>query len=103
MDKNTYKALNTDKNPNISFALTSGTITSTGGNNYQLNCVGKLTIAGTVKETDLIAVGKVQPGRQKLYGNRCKENENDRLQCETTYSNVGNNQNRRRHCRFLTT
>ena len=61
MDNNTYKALNTDKNPNISFILTSGTVTSTGGNNYQINCVGRLTIAGTVKETDLIAVGKYNP------------------------------------------
>ena len=61
MDKNTYKALNTEKNPNISFVLTSGTVTPTGGNNYQLNCVGRLTIAGTVKETDLIATGKYNP------------------------------------------
>jgi len=61
MDNNTYKALNTDKNPNISFVLTSGTVTQTGGDNYQLNCVGKLTIAGTVKETDLVAVGKYNP------------------------------------------
>ena len=61
MDNNTYKALNTDKNPNISFVLTSGTVTPTGGDNYQLNCVGKLTIAGTVKETDLVAVGKYNP------------------------------------------
>ena len=61
MDKNTYKALDTDKNPNISFVLTNGTVTSTGANNYQLNCVGKLTIAGTVKETDLVAVGKYNP------------------------------------------
>jgi hypothetical protein len=61
MDNNTYKALNTDKNPNISFVLTSGTVTPTGGDNYQLNCIGKLTIAGTVKETDLVAVGKYNP------------------------------------------
>jgi hypothetical protein len=61
MDNNTYKALNTEKNPNISFVLTSGTVTSTGGDNYQLNCVGKITIAGTVKETDLVAVGKYNP------------------------------------------
>ena len=31
MDKNTYKALNSDANPNISFVLTSGTVVSTGG------------------------------------------------------------------------
>jgi len=61
MDKNTYKALNTDKNPNISFVLTSATITPTGGNNYQLKCVGKMSIAGTTKHTDLTATGKYNP------------------------------------------
>jgi polyisoprenoid-binding protein YceI len=61
MDKNTYKALNTDKNPDISFVLTSSTITATGGNNYQIKCVGKLTIAGVTKHTDLVATGKYDP------------------------------------------
>lgn len=61
MDKNTYKALNTTKNPTISFVLTSATVTATGGNNYQLKCVGKLSIAGTVKHTDLVATGKYNP------------------------------------------
>lgn len=61
MDKNTYKALNTSKNPNISFTLTSATITATGGNNYQISGVGKLSIAGTVKHTDLLATGKYNP------------------------------------------
>ena len=61
MDKNTYKALHADINPNISFVLTSATVTSTGQNNYQLNCSGKLTIAGTTKETDLVATGKYDP------------------------------------------
>ncbi len=61
MDKNTYKALNTGKNPTISFVLTSATVTATGGNNYQLKCVGKLSIAGTVKHTDLVATGKYNP------------------------------------------
>ena len=61
MDKNTYKALNTEKNPTISFVLTSSTITATGGNNYQLKCVGKMSIAGTVKHTDLVATGKYNP------------------------------------------
>ena len=61
MDKNTYKALDTKKNPNISFVLTSATVVGKGGNNYQLNCIGKLTIAGTVKETELLAIGKYNP------------------------------------------
>jgi polyisoprenoid-binding protein YceI len=61
MDKNTYKALNTDKNPTISFVMTSSTIKATGGNNYQIACVGNLSIAGTVKHTDLVATGKYNP------------------------------------------
>ena len=61
MDKNTYKALNSSKNPNISFTLISATVTATGGNNYQIDGVGKLSIAGTVKHTDLQAIGKYNP------------------------------------------
>jgi hypothetical protein len=58
MDKNTYKALKTDKNPNITFILTSSTITSTGANTYDLTGVGNMTIAGTLKQTSLIATGR---------------------------------------------
>ena len=36
MDKNTYKALNTEANPNITFILTSATVIAAGGNNYKL-------------------------------------------------------------------
>ncbi|MCW3106452.1 MAG: YceI family protein [Segetibacter sp.] len=57
MDKNTYLALKTDANPNISFVLTSATVIAAGGNNYQLNCVGKMTIAGTTNQTELLATG----------------------------------------------
>lgn len=58
MDKNTYKALKTDKNPNITFQLTSSTITSTGVNTYNITGVGNMTIAGTLKQTSLVATGK---------------------------------------------
>jgi hypothetical protein len=61
MDKNTYKALKTDDNPNISFTGTSATIASSGGNNYQLNCQGKMSIAGTIKQTELVATGVYNP------------------------------------------
>lgn len=56
MDKNTYKALNTDKNPNISFVLTSSTIKNKGGNKYEMTGQGNMTIAGTTLPTELIAV-----------------------------------------------
>lgn len=55
MDNNTYKALNADKNPNISFVLTSATVIAAGNNNYQFNCLGKLTIAGVTRDVTLPA------------------------------------------------
>lgn len=61
MDKNTYKALNTKDNPDITFTLVSATVKNTGSNNYQFNCIGKLTIAGETKETALLATGKYNP------------------------------------------
>jgi len=61
MDKNTYKALNTSKNPTISFVLTSGNVTSTGTNTYLLKGMGKLTIAGTTLVTDLETTLKYNP------------------------------------------
>jgi polyisoprenoid-binding protein YceI len=61
MDNNTYKALNTSKNPNITFVLTSGNVTSEGTNTYLLRGLGKLTIAGTTIQTDLVATLKYNP------------------------------------------
>jgi polyisoprenoid-binding protein YceI len=66
MDKNTYKALNTDAHKNISFRLSSATVTQLEGLNYQIICVGKLTIAGATKETELTASGKVNPADRSL-------------------------------------
>ena len=61
MDRNTYKALNTENNPNISFVLLSGNVTSLGANAYQLNGIGKLTIAGKTIQTDLVVMMKYNP------------------------------------------
>ena len=61
MDNNTYKALNTSKNPNITFVLTSGNVTSVGVNKYQLNGMGKLTIAGKTLQTDLVTILTYNP------------------------------------------
>lgn len=58
MDKNTYKALDTDKNPNISFVLSTANVTPIDANTYSFKGVGKLTIAGTTKQTDLVATVK---------------------------------------------
>ena len=61
MDKNTYKALNADANPNISFVLTSATVVPTGGNNYKLNCQANMSIAGKTNQTELVATGIYNP------------------------------------------
>ena len=61
MDNNTYKALKTDANPNISFVLTSAKITPLDGDNYQVKCEGKLTIAGTTNNTEITGTGKYNP------------------------------------------
>ena len=64
MDKNTYKALNTEKNPSISFVLSSGNVVSLGANAYQLKGIGKLTIAGKTIQTDLEAMLKYNPANK---------------------------------------
>ena len=55
MDKNAYKALKTDKAPNITFKLASATITA----NNTIKCTGKLTIAGATREAEIIATYKL--------------------------------------------
>ena len=66
MDKNTYKALSADKNPTISFVLSASSVSPTGNNSYQLHCYGKLTIAGTTKETDFVATCMYNPADKSL-------------------------------------
>jgi polyisoprenoid-binding protein YceI len=61
MDNNTYKALKTDKNPNITFVLVSGSLAPAGANTYQLTGIGKLTIAGNSQQTDLSVLLKYNP------------------------------------------
>lgn len=63
MDKNAYKALKTGANRNITFTATSATVTPAGANTYQVKCNGKLTIAGTSRETDLVAICKQNPDK----------------------------------------
>jgi len=55
MDNNTFKALKSKNYKNITFTLTSGTVTAVDAINYKVKAVGKLSIAGTTKETELLA------------------------------------------------
>jgi polyisoprenoid-binding protein YceI len=58
MDKNAYKALKTDKSPNITATLKSAEVTTKDNKNYTIKTIIKLTIAGKTMETDLIATAK---------------------------------------------
>lgn len=57
LDRNAYKALNTGKHKSITFTMSSGTVTSTGNNTFQVRATGNLNIAGTSKQTTLTATG----------------------------------------------
>ena len=59
LDNNAYKALKTSKYPNITFAAATATATTNDGVNYQLKVPGKLTIAGTTKNIDMVFKGKL--------------------------------------------
>lgn len=59
MDKNAYKALKTDKNPNISFTAASATVTAANATDFTVKAVGKLTIAGATLDAEIVATGKV--------------------------------------------
>jgi polyisoprenoid-binding protein YceI len=50
LNKNAYKALNTDKYPSIGFASNYATVHSTGVNSYLMSVKGKLTISGVSKD-----------------------------------------------------
>jgi polyisoprenoid-binding protein YceI len=58
MDNNAYKALKTQQNPAISYVMTSATVTPGQGGAYTVTCQGKLTIAGTTRDQQLVATIK---------------------------------------------
>lgn len=69
MDKNTYKALNSTKFKTIDFKMTRvQKMTKVSENNYQLDLVGDLTIAGITKTIVLTASAQVQGNKLVLTG-----------------------------------
>lgn len=66
LDKNAYKALDTDKHKNITFTMTSGTVAATGNNTFQVRATGNLTIAGTTKQTTIAANGQFNPSDKSI-------------------------------------
>ena len=59
MDKNAYKALKAEQHPEITFTASSGTVTGSAAAGYTVKSTGKLTIAGTTKDAEVIGVCKV--------------------------------------------
>jgi hypothetical protein len=57
MDNNAYKALKTDKAPMITYTMTGVTLTR-GSAGSTVTCNGKLTIAGTTRDEQVVAVCK---------------------------------------------
>jgi polyisoprenoid-binding protein YceI len=58
MDKNAYKALKTDKAPNVTATLKSAEVSTKDNKNYTIKAVIKLTIAGKTLDTELVAQAK---------------------------------------------
>lgn len=58
MDNNAYKALKSDKNPAITYTMTSAVVTPGDAGAVTIKCAGKLTIAGTTRDEEIIAVVK---------------------------------------------
>lgn len=58
MDNNAYKALKTNKDPAITYTLTSVNVTPAAGGAATVTCAGKLTIAGATREAQIVAVCK---------------------------------------------
>ena len=59
MDNNAYKAMSSDKYPNITFSSGSATVTSKGGGSYSISAPGKLQISSGTKDVTLVAIAKV--------------------------------------------
>jgi len=59
MDNNAYKALKTEKNPLISFTVSSVTVAPAQSGGAMVTCKGKLTIAGSSHDEDIVALCKL--------------------------------------------
>ncbi|MFO8148169.1 MAG: YceI family protein [Bacteroidota bacterium] len=71
MDKNTYKALNTDKYKTITYKLTEvKNIDCTTTGNCKVTATGNLTISGTTKPVEIIFDAKVNGNKIVLSGSK---------------------------------
>ena len=61
MDKNAYKALNSDKYRQISFTSSYANVRPNGTNSYLISAKGKLAVAGVSKDIWIVGVTTVNP------------------------------------------
>jgi hypothetical protein len=61
MDNNAYKALKTDKDPTITYSMTSVSIATAQSGASTVTTAGKLTIAGSAKDVQIVAVCTPHP------------------------------------------
>lgn len=67
MDKNAYKALKTDKFPEIYFKSSVINVKSNGNSSFHITTKGNLTISGVTKPVLLSAIAKVNPDHSVSY------------------------------------
>ena len=70
MDKNTYKALNTDKHKQITYKLTKNNIDCTTTGSCKVTTSGTLTIAGNSKPIDITFDAKITGDKITLTGSK---------------------------------
>jgi len=63
MDNNTYKALKSDKNPNITYTASTAHLTRIDAETFKATTTGTLTIAGTTNNVELSSNVKVNPDK----------------------------------------
>lgn len=57
MDNNAYKAMASDKYPNITFSSSNVTVTYNGGANYSISAQGRMEISSGARDITLVATG----------------------------------------------